>query len=126
MFLLKDTICQLFWWKVFKVLFRVRVLDVEVSRNEGAFGVVLEDILYAYFPGGPVPFSLIPPFQARGELLEPQGLGLGVRLPCLRQRLLIVPDVLGRTGANRRTIGLSQFRCKEQTHRSEGGQPCVG
>ena len=51
------------------------------------------------FPGALVFFSLIPPFEAVGELLELDGLGLGVVLPALGQRLLVVPDFFGRAGA---------------------------
>ena len=43
--------------------------------------------------------ALVPPLQAWREFLELHGLGFGVVLPAFGQRLLVVPDVLGRAGA---------------------------
>ena len=41
----------------------------------------------------------IPPFEAAGEFLELDGLGLGVVLPAFGKRLLVVPDFFGRMRA---------------------------
>ena len=51
------------------------------------------------FPGAVVLFALVPPVETVGEFFELDRLGLGVVLPAFGQRLLVVPDFLGRAGA---------------------------
>src|SRR3990170_5704749 len=50
-------------------------------------------------PGAFVLAAVMPPFEAGLELLELQGLGLGVVLAALGERVLEVPDLFGGAGA---------------------------
>lgn len=76
---------------MFEVLFAAGVLDVQVEA-------ALHDPLYRHTPGPVVLYTILPPAQAGVELLELDRLGLGVVLPPLRERLLVVPDLPGRAG----------------------------
>ena len=69
-----------------------RVFAVEVA-------VVGQQLLDRHLPGAVVLLALVPPGQAGLELLELERLGLGVVLPALGQRVLVVPDLLRRAGA---------------------------
>ena len=83
---------QFFRRQLHQIFLPIGILDVQIIT-------VPCDLLRRNPPG---PFALgpvLPPGQAVGELLELQGLGLGVLLPSLRQGQLIVPDLLGRPGA---------------------------
>ena len=65
------------------------VLAVEVAAGR-------EQLRGGDFPGPVVFLPFVPPFEAVGEFLELDGLGLGVVLPAFGQRLLVVPDLFGR------------------------------
>ena len=75
-----------------EVLFSVRILAVEVA-------VVGQQLIRRYLPCALVLLALRPPVEARLELIELDGLSLGVILPALGKGLLVLPDLAGRTGA---------------------------
>src|SRR5438876_63231 len=75
-----------------EILFASGVLAVEIASVGDEFG-------RGDLPGEDVLHALVPPSDAIGELSELEGDGLGVVLPALGERLLIVPDVLRRPRA---------------------------
>lgn len=95
--LLKDSSDELFRWQVGDVVFAAWIFAIQVASVSQQFGssnfpgvIVLHSFLCAA--------GLAPPIDTRFELLELERLSLGVILPSLRQRLLVIPDVLCRAG----------------------------
>ena len=97
--LLQNRLHKLFRREVLEVLPGAGVFDVKIDGDKVLVLVVFQNVLGFDLPSLAVRLALVPPLQARGEFLKLHGLGLGVVLPAFGQGLLVVPDVLGGTGA---------------------------
>ena len=84
-------------------MFQIRgaagVLPIQVDTEQGAGGVVTQQVHHGDLPGALVLCAGIPPGNQRGKLLEEQRAGLGVILDAGGEDVFVEPDIGGRDSA---------------------------
>src|SRR5690349_15593347 len=76
----KNTLRQFLWWQMFQVFFAVRVLDIEINREQVFILIIFQNIINAHLPCMFVFITRIPPFNHGGKLLKLHRARLGVVL----------------------------------------------